>query len=104
MPTVRKSLDQARPLSAKQRTRLSRIADKDIDFSDTPEITAAAIQLGRIKLVGRGGVRPGAGRKPSGRKPVSLRLKPSTIEGLHRQAKKEGKTISEVAENRLLAR
>lgn len=104
MPTVRKSLQQAKPLTAKQRERLANIADSEIDFTDTPEITPEAIKTGKVKLVGRGGARLGAGRKPSGRIPVSLRLKPSIVSALRRQAKKEGKTISDIAEERLLTK
>ena len=104
MPTVRKSLDQAKPLTAAQRARLARISDRDIDFRDTPEITADDVASGRVKLVGRGGARPGAGRKPSGRQPVSLRLRPATIAALRRQAKREGRTLSDVAEQKLLAK
>ena len=102
MPIIRKSLSQAKPLSAQQRAKLASLKDRDIDFSDNPEMTASDIKRGLLKPVGRGGVRPGAGRKPSGRQPVSLRLKPSTILILRQQAKREGKTISEIAEERLL--
>jgi hypothetical protein len=88
MPIIRKSLPQAKPLSAQQRAKLAGLKDRDIDFSDNPEMTATDLKRGLLKPVGRGGFRPGAGRKPSGRQPVSLR--------------REGKTISEVAEDRLL--
>lgn len=101
MPTIRKSLRQAKTLTAQQRAKLAQIKDEDIDFSDNPELTAADIKQGRLKPVSRGGARPGAGRKPSGRKPVSLRLKPSLINALRLQAKREGKTISQVAEDKL---
>ena len=50
-----------------------------------------------------GGVRVGAGRKPSGRKPILLRLKPSVIKRLRLAAKRQKKTISEVAEEKLAA-
>ncbi len=49
-----------------------------------------------------GGARPGAGRKPSGRQPVLLRLTPKTVRSLRAAARKQGKTISEVAEERLV--
>ena len=49
-----------------------------------------------------GGVRVGAGRKPSGKVPVSLRLKPSTVRHLRAVAKRQGKTMSEVAERQLV--
>lgn len=49
-----------------------------------------------------GGAREGAGRKSSGRQPVLLRLKPKTVRSLRAAARKQGKTISEVAEERLV--
>lgn len=49
-----------------------------------------------------GGARPGAGRKSSGRQPVLLRLTPKTVRSLRAAARKQGKTLSEVAEERLV--
>lgn len=49
-----------------------------------------------------GGARVGAGRKATGRQPVLLRLTPKTVRSLRATARKEGKTISEVAEARLI--
>jgi len=49
----------------------------------------------------RGGARPGAGRKPSGRQPVLLRLAPATVRALRASARRQGKTLSDVAEERL---
>lgn len=40
--------------------------------------------------------------KSSGRQPVLLRLTPKTIRALRATARKQGKTISEVAEERLV--
>lgn len=48
-----------------------------------------------------GGARKGAGRKASGRQPVLLRLTPKTVRNLRAAARKQGKTISDVAEERL---
>lgn len=48
-----------------------------------------------------GGSRPGAGRRPSGRVPVTLRLLPAVANRLRAVAKKQRKTLSEVAEDRL---
>jgi hypothetical protein len=48
-----------------------------------------------------GGLRPGAGRKPSGRKAVLLRLSPKLISALRKEADLNHKTLSEVAEERL---
>ena len=50
-----------------------------------------------------GGAREGAGRKPSGRQPVLLRLTPRTVRLLRVSARKQGKTISDLAEERLAA-
>ena len=49
-----------------------------------------------------GGARAGAGRKASGRQPVLLRLTPKTVRSLRAAARKQGKSISEVAEARLV--
>jgi hypothetical protein len=48
-----------------------------------------------------GGVRRGAGRKPTGRKPVLLRLLPATVRTLRATARRQGKTLSDVVEERL---
>lgn len=50
-----------------------------------------------------GGTRKGAGRKSTGRQPVLLRLTPKTVRRLRAAARKQGKTISEVAEARLVS-
>ena len=50
-----------------------------------------------------GGAREGAGRKSSGRQPVLLRLTPKTLRRLRAAARKQGKTISEIAEARLVS-
>ena len=106
MPTIRKSLAQikARPLTAAQRARLrklGKLADAEIDFADAPEITAEDLASGRVRLVRRGGKRPGAGRKPSGNEPVTLRLRSRTIKRLHAIARRQGRTLSDVAEEKL---
>ncbi|SDS17235.1 hypothetical protein [Opitutus sp. GAS368] len=49
-----------------------------------------------------GGARSGAGRKSTGRQPVLLRLTPKTLRRLRAAARKQGKSISEVAEARLV--
>ena len=48
-----------------------------------------------------GGARKGAGRKSSGRQPVLLRLTPKTVRNLRATALKQGKTVSDLAEERL---
>jgi len=50
-----------------------------------------------------GGARNGAGRKATGRQPVLLRLSPKTVRNLRATARKQGKTISEIAEARLVS-
>ncbi|MCW5549338.1 MAG: hypothetical protein KIT44_10290, partial [Opitutaceae bacterium] len=45
----------------------------------------------------------GTGRKASGRQPVLLRLTPKTVRSLRAAARKQGKTIFEVAEELLVA-
>ena len=50
-----------------------------------------------------GGAREGAGRKSSGRQPVLLRLTPKTVRRLRAAARKQGKSISEIAEARLVS-
>ena len=49
-----------------------------------------------------GGARSGAGRRPTGRQPVLLRLTPKTVRSLRAAARQQGKSISEVAEARLV--
>jgi hypothetical protein len=61
----------ARPITVTERTHFAALAtkpDAQIDFSDQPEITAAAIAVGHVLVTGRGGVRTGAGREASPRK------------------------------------
>jgi len=49
----------------------------------------------------RGGARRGAGRKPTGRQPILLRLAPATVRALRTTARRQGKTLSAVVEERL---
>lgn len=67
------------------------------DLNGTPLPDLAKVQA----MSFWGGARKGAGRKASGRQPVLLRLTPKTIRSLRTAARKQGKTISEVAEARL---
>jgi len=80
---------------------LRNIRDEDIDFSDAPEITDEAIARGEYRLAPRGGARPGAGRKHSGRVPLMLRVRPQLARRLRAVAKKSGRSMSEIAEERL---
>jgi len=76
--------------------RLKNMRDEDIDLSDIPELTDE--QLARAVRPGRGGARVGAGRKPSGRAPITLRLRPSLARKLRSAARREKLTVSDVAE------
>ena len=49
----------------------------------------------------RGGARVGAGRKKLNKSPVLLRLSPGTAQRLRDAAKRSGKTLSQIAEERL---
>lgn len=48
-----------------------------------------------------GGARVGAGRKPTGRKAILLRLNPGLISALKREARRSHRTLSDLAEERL---
>ena len=68
---------------------------KDLNGTPLPD-------LSKVQAVSFwGGAREGAGRTSSGRQPVLLRLTPKTVRSLRATARKQGKTISEVAEARL---
>lgn len=80
-----------------------------------PQFDADGYQIGLTSLNGeavpvikpqdlkplRGGARAGAGRKPSGKVPVLLRLSPATAKRLRAMAKRSKLTLSEVAEKQL---
>ena len=105
---IRQTLTEivARPVTAAERARLRNLAqrpDAALDLTDPAEITDADLHRGRARIVPHGGARTGAGRKPTGRRPVTLRLKPAVLRTLRAQAKREGKTLSEIAEVRLLS-
>ena len=89
---------------------------KQSENSDAPKFDAEGYQVDIQNLNGEalpnpakldfrpfahGGARKNAGRKPSGRTPVLLRLSPSVIKKLRAKAKATHRTISEVAEDRL---
>lgn len=93
MPTIRISLDQikVRKLSTADKARLAKLApkpDADIDFSDQPEITDEAIAKGQVRIVGRGGKRPGAGRPSLGKTRKSIKLSPMAVRRLEDYARK----------------
>lgn len=103
--TVKTTLAGAlrRPLPSGQLASLKAQGDAGIDFSEAPEITTADITSGRVRIVSRGGARAGAGRKPAGRVPMTLRVRPEVAARLRAEAKRLGKSISEVAEPHLAA-
>ena len=69
---------------------------KDLNGDPLPNIAKLDFQP-----FGHGGTRPGAGRKPSGRTPVLLRLSPKLVASLRKEASRNRLTLSEVAERRL---
>lgn len=70
---------------------------KDLNGTPMPD-------LGKVQAVSLwGGAREGAGRKSSGRQPVLLRLTPKTLRSLRAAARKQGQSISDIAEKRLAA-
>ncbi len=69
---------------------------KDLNGESLPDLEKMAFRPFK-----HGGARVGAGRKASGRKAVLLRLSPRVISGLRKEAERDHKTLSEVAEERL---
>jgi hypothetical protein len=67
---------------------------KKIKLIEKPQFNKAGYQA-NIKE------RVGSGRKASGRKAVLLRLSPLVISGLRKEAERDHKTLSDVAEGRL---
>jgi hypothetical protein len=89
---------------------------KKIKISEKPQFNSAGYQvnikdlngeplpdLGKLEFrpLRHGGARVGAGRKPSGRKAILLRLSPKVIATLRKEAERNHKTLSDVAEARL---
>jgi hypothetical protein len=73
---------KARPFTADERARFAALAaksDSQIDFSDQPEISATDIASGRYRIVGRGGARAGAGRKPLRKQRKTVKLTPAAV-------------------------
>ncbi len=84
MPLVKMTLAEAkaRPFTADERARFAALAaksDSQIDFSDQPEISATDIASGRYRIVGRGGARAGAGRKPLRKQRKTVKLTPAAV-------------------------
>ncbi len=89
---------------------------KKINLIEKPQFNRAGYQINMKDLNGEplpnpaklafrpfkhGGSRTGAGRKPSGRKAVLLRLSPKLIAALRKEAELKHQTLSELAEERL---
>ena len=96
MPIIRMTLAEAaakaKPFTAEQKARFTAMEADDslIDFSDQEEITQEKIDAGLYKVVSRGGVRVGAGRKPTGKLTKQVRLSPATIRKLKALQKSKG--------------
>jgi hypothetical protein len=71
---------------------------KRIVYTDEP--IKIGRRVSREILPGHGGPRAGAGRPPTGNKPVTLRLPPKLVEAV-RDAKRARQTMSEFVEARL---
>jgi hypothetical protein len=74
--------------------RLKAMREEDIDFSDIPELTDE--QLAGAYRPGRGGVRPGSGRKATGNVSVSIRIPAAWAEGFRAEARKTCRPLSDV--------
>jgi hypothetical protein len=96
MPTIKmtlaEALAKAKPFTAEQKARFAAMGADDslIDFSDQEEITQGRIDAGIHRVVSRGGVRVGAGRKPTGKLTKQVRLSPATIRKLKALQKRKG--------------
>ena len=69
---------------------------KDLNGEPLPDLSKLD-----FRPLGHGGARMGAGRKPTGRKAVLLRLSPGVISALRKEAQRRHQTLSDVAEERL---
>ena len=73
---------------------------KQIVYRDEP--IKIGRRVGREILPGHGGARAGAGRPPSGKQPITLRLAPKLLATVRRDAKRAGQTVSEFVAAKLL--
>ena len=69
---------------------------KDLNGEPLPDVKKLA-----FRPLKHGGARVGAGRKPTGRQAVLLRLSPKLIAALRKEADRNHQTLSDVAEERL---
>ena len=74
--------------------------------ADGYQTNLTALNGGALPDLTKAGVRPlrGGARKPTGNQPVLLRLSPRTLKILRSQARRTGKTLSTVAEEKLSVR
>ena len=72
------------------------VSMKDLNGEPLPDLEKLAFRPFK-----HGGARVGAGRKPTGRKAVLLRLSPKLIAALRKEAERNHRTLSDVAEERL---
>ena len=75
---------------------------KRIEYSDEP--IKIGRRVGPEVLLAHGGARVGAGRPPSGKKPITIRLPPRLIEATRREARRAGQTMSDFVASKLLNR
>lgn len=93
MPLIRKSLDQLKsqeltPVAKSRLGKLARKPDDEIDFSDQPDLTGESIKSGRVRIVGRGGKRAGAGRPALGKMRKNIKLSSAAVRRLENYARK----------------
>ncbi|MDR1789977.1 MAG: hypothetical protein LBR12_06540 [Opitutaceae bacterium] len=89
---ARLAAERATPEYKNRMKRLKAIRDEDIDFSDIPEV-----EFGKDSWrPGRGGKRPGAGRKPGGNVALYIRVPKPWAAGYRAEARKTNRTLSEV--------
>lgn len=94
LPAIKMTLAQVRAqsITAAEQARLAALAarpDSEIDFSDQEEITPEAIAAGNYRIVGRGGARLGAGRKPTGKLRKMVKLSPQAVKRFQAYAQRK---------------
>jgi len=80
-----------KPAKRRVAPRASDLSDRS-DSSDFPD-TATPGKRQKPKSRGHGGARPGAGRKPEGREPVTMHLHPAVIEALRLRGRRIGEFV-----------
>lgn len=90
------------------KTKAAKTPTFDVDgyqtnLTDLNRTALPNLRKTKVRPLSWGGARAGAGRKSTGRQPVLLRLSPATLRALRRTARAEGKTLSDLAEEKLAA-